>query len=184
MPLAICPSCGHQATNVKCRKCGRQFRIEAAAAAKANQVNPPHPTLFPMPLPRVSDVLPGASPRGWLYVLSNYAMPDQLKVGHSCTDVFERVRDLNRQTANPGIFEIELHYVAESVEHHEANIHFILDEFRINKRREFFVCTLTWTYLKLKGYFGQEPDYIKPSLRESLRVVLRRRGRGTSSSCL
>jgi hypothetical protein len=121
--------------------------------------------LFPI---RASDVPLDSGPKGWLYVLSNYAMPAYVKLGYSCTNLGDRICRLQSQTANPGLFVLELYYVVESVEQHERNVFEILDRFRIYKRREFFVCSPELAYYKLKAYFGREPDWIHPRLAEAL----------------
>jgi hypothetical protein len=95
-------------------------------------------------------------------------MPDYVKIGYSCSDVFDRVRKLQSQTANPGQFIIELYYSTESVEQHEKRIFEILDKWRINKQREFFACSPELAYYTLSLYFGREPDWIHPRLKDSL----------------
>jgi hypothetical protein len=119
--------------------------------------------------PRASDVSSGSGPSGWLYVLTNYAMPVYVKIGYSCSDVFDRVRKLQSQTANPGLFILELYYVTQSVVAHEQCVFEILDKFRIRKQREFFVCSPELAYYTLKEYFDREPDWIHPRLQDSLR---------------
>jgi len=122
-------------------------------------------SLFPL---RASDVPLDSGTSGWLYVLSNFAMPSFVKIGHTCIGLANRIRKLQGQTANPGIFILELYYYTDSVEQHEKNIFEILERFRINKSREFIVCTPQLAYYTLKNYFGREPDWIHPRLKQML----------------
>jgi hypothetical protein len=120
--------------------------------------------------PKSSDVPPGSGPSGWLYVLTNYAMPGYVKIGYSCSDLWERVRQLQSQTANPGIFIIESYYFTESVERHEQSVFEVLAQYRIRKQREFFVGSAEFAYYTLKEYFDREPDWIHPRLAEALQL--------------
>lgn len=63
---------------------------------------------------------------------------------------------------------MELYYFTESVEQHEQGVFEILDQFRIRKQREFFVCSPKLAYYTLKEYFGREPDWIHPRLHDFL----------------
>jgi hypothetical protein len=105
---------------------------------------------------------------GWLYVFSNYAMPDCVKIGFTSKGVLERLQDLQAQTANPGKFVPELWYQTTSVKQHEANVFAILKPFRWNKKREWFAGSPEFAYYKLKEYFAREPDWVSAGLKELL----------------
>jgi hypothetical protein len=126
-------------------------------------------SLFPF---QSSNVPPNSGPSGWLYVLSNYTMPGYVKVGYTCGNLHERIRQLQGQTANPGIFVLELCYYSDSVEMHERTIFEMLDAYRVNKRREFFVGSPELAYYKLKEYFGRGPDWMQQRLQEILHVKI------------
>ena len=122
-------------------------------------------SLFPV---SSSDVVQSPGAAGWVYVLSNYAMPGCVKIGCSVKGLQGRIRKLQAQTANPGLFFLELSYRIDSVKQHEANVFSILKPYRWNKKREFFAGSPAFAYYMLKDYFAREPDWISPGLKESL----------------
>ena len=72
-----------------------------------------------------------------VYVLTNEAMPDYIKIGTTGRPIQERMRDLYT-TGLPVPFEC--YYAAEvaKVTNVERRLHRAFDKFRVNKNREFF----------------------------------------------
>lgn len=84
----------------------------------------------------------GFSLGGWVYVLSNAAMPGIYKVGMTTSTPEIRAREVSHGTGVPLPYVVELAYFSESPRSDEASIHEYLDDFRINSNREFFKCDL------------------------------------------
>jgi len=78
---------------------------------------------------------------GWVYVLSNDAMPGLVKIGFTAKCPYIRARDISRGTGVPLPFDViyaaKTLYFAEV----EARTHYLLSEHRINSLREFFYQT-------------------------------------------
>lgn len=76
---------------------------------------------------------------GWVYVLSNAAMPGIVKIGHSeYSDVQQRVTELSRQTAVPVPFNLEYSVLVEAPHKIELTVHRKLHQHRVSPKREFF----------------------------------------------
>lgn len=75
--------------------------------------------------------------KGFIYVLSNPSLPS-LKIGQTKADPSERVKELTSSTSIPTPFVIEYYAYVEDYAKKEREIHEYLDEFRVNKKREFF----------------------------------------------
>lgn len=81
-------------------------------------------------------------PLGFIYLLSNPAMPGIVKVGHtSRPDVEDRVGELFT-TSLPLPFSLEDTWFVEMPAAKEALIHSTLDSFRTARNREFFQLTV------------------------------------------
>lgn len=95
--------------------------------------------------PPVSDELDfpeGYSPRGWVYVLENEAMPGLYKVGMTTNSPDKRAAELSGGTSVPKKFHVVKAFRTQHPEKHEAEIHRLLARFRINDGREFFKCKI------------------------------------------
>ena len=77
--------------------------------------------------------------RGWVYVISNKAMPGLLKVGFTLKDPALRARELG-QTGVPHPFVVDYEVMVEHPRHVEQRIHSKLAHVR--ERKEWFRCTL------------------------------------------
>ena len=75
---------------------------------------------------------------GWIYVMSNQAFPELLKVGYTLGDPKDRVRELSSSTAVPHPFEIDFLFVCENPQEVEQKVHRRLHAHRVNPQREFF----------------------------------------------
>jgi len=79
---------------------------------------------------------------GWVYVLSNPAMPGIYKIGMTTTTPEIRAREVSQGTGVPLPYVVELAYFSESPRNDEAEIHECLDVRRLASNREFFKCDL------------------------------------------
>lgn len=75
---------------------------------------------------------------GFIYIMSNPAFPDLLKIGKSKKDpTTDRVSELN-QTGVPEPFKVEYYAFVEDEDYLEQAVHRYFDAQRPNKSREFF----------------------------------------------
>ena len=75
---------------------------------------------------------------GFVYIMSNPAFPDLIKIGKSTRDpTVERVKELN-QTGVPEKFKVEYYAFVEDEDYLERAVHTRFDQHRPNKSREFF----------------------------------------------
>lgn len=74
---------------------------------------------------------------GFVYILTNEAMPDLVKIGRTSRDVELRASEL-WQTGVPAPFEIFTKVNAPDCVSLEAKMHGVLRRFRVSKSREFF----------------------------------------------
>jgi hypothetical protein len=79
---------------------------------------------------------------GWVYVLSNAAMPGIYKIGMTTATPEIRAREVSQGTGVPLPYTVELAYFSESPRQDEACIHEYLDTCRLNSNREFFKCDI------------------------------------------
>jgi len=73
-----------------------------------------------------------------VYVFTNEAMPELVKIGRTANSVVERLTDLSRSTAIPLAFECYFAAEVENAAALEKKLHELFSEFRINPKREFF----------------------------------------------
>jgi hypothetical protein len=78
---------------------------------------------------------------GYMYILSNPAMPGLLKIGFTNRDVKERIAELSSATGVPKSFEIEYYCLTRDVEEIEGKVHQHLSAHRASGK-EFFKVTL------------------------------------------
>lgn len=105
---------------------------------------------------------------GFVYVLSNQAIPNLFKIGYTLTSVEQRVSELNSSTSIPEKFEIELVFACGNPRLVESQIHSELSEYRHNDRREFFRSTFEKTYSVLRVLTKDEPIFSRlPKLNDN-----------------
>jgi hypothetical protein len=124
----------------------------------------------------------------FVYVISNPAMPDLVKIGKTC-NVSDRLRQLSSSTSVP--FPFELHYAAEirdDLTHDavESALHNAFRDCRVNEKREFFrlspdrVIPLLELLSKPETVQDEDPtDYAKEMSKEFHNVKVPRRGRAS-----
>ena len=75
---------------------------------------------------------------GYVYILTNDAMPGQLKIGMTTREPDQRARELSRSSGVALSFVVAFAEAVPDAEAAEKLIHKRLDKFRTNRRREFF----------------------------------------------
>lgn len=80
--------------------------------------------------------------KGYVYVLSNEAMPGIYKIGMTERSVEERVKELSKMTAIPTPFKIEACFYSDNPLADEREIHELLSQYRVSENKEFFKCDL------------------------------------------
>jgi len=78
---------------------------------------------------------------GYMYILSNPAMPGLIKIGFTNRDVKERVAELSAMTGVPKPFEIEYYCLTRDVEEIESAVHGHFSSKR-EQGKEFFSAAL------------------------------------------
>ena len=77
---------------------------------------------------------------GWVYVLTNEAMPGIVKVGHTMNDPAIRAEELSSDTGVPLPFVVAYKALVVNPKQIELKVHGKLHSKRLNNRREFFKC--------------------------------------------
>ena len=91
--------------------------------------------------------------RGYIYCLSNPAMPGLLKIGYTEKTVEERVKSLY-STGVPMQFVIELSKYVYEPRKKEQYLHMLFNQYRCDKKREFFAIPLSLVmseFCKIEG---------------------------------
>lgn len=84
----------------------------------------------------------GFSLNGWVYVLSNEAMPGIFKIGMTTSAPEVRAREVSQGTGVPMPYVVEHAFHSYQPRQDEAEIHELLGEYRLNPNREFFKCEM------------------------------------------
>ncbi|WP_313684162.1 GIY-YIG nuclease family protein [Pantoea sp.] len=77
---------------------------------------------------------------GWVYVLSNVAMPGIFKIGMTTSTPEVRAKEVSQGTGVPMPYVVEHAFHSDKPKEDEAAIHESLTEYRLNPNREFFMC--------------------------------------------
>jgi hypothetical protein len=85
--------------------------------------------------------------KGWIYVISNKAMPGLVKVGYSTKDPKLRAEDLNH-TGSPHPYRVEYEMLIEEPYQIERNVHKIL--LNCKEGKEWFRCSIEDAILAIK----------------------------------
>jgi T5orf172 domain len=95
---------------------------------------------------------------GFIYVLSNSAMPGLLKIGFTVGRVEKRVAELNSASGVPECFKIEKVFpVYANARQIERKIHSALGIFRSTRNREFFRISVEYTIAVINALLGKTP---------------------------
>jgi hypothetical protein len=74
---------------------------------------------------------------GYVYILTNQSIPEQLKIGMTTRDSRERARELSN-TSVPTPFKVAFELFCEDCKLLESQLHHELADFRVSNNREFF----------------------------------------------
>jgi hypothetical protein len=77
---------------------------------------------------------------GWVYVLTNDAMPELVKIGYTMNDPAIRAEELSSDTGVPLPFVVAYKALVVNPKQIEQEVHGKLDSKRLNDKREFFKC--------------------------------------------
>ena len=79
---------------------------------------------------------------GYVYILTNPAMPSLVKIGHTSRHPVTRAAELSAATGVPGRFTVAWSHPVRDHETLEGLAHGRLARYRVNEHREFFRCTV------------------------------------------
>lgn len=84
------------------------------------------------------------SEEGYVYCMTNTAMPGLVKIGMTCDSPEERAKELSSATGVPYPFQVVVCKKVYNPKAKEAAIHELLSAlgYRVNEKREFFNCAL------------------------------------------
>jgi hypothetical protein len=78
----------------------------------------------------------------WVYILSNPAIPNMVKIGYTSKSPLERAHQISRGTGVPLGFEVEWAYKCYKGERIEKEVHKYFKKQMVNTQKEFFRVTL------------------------------------------
>ncbi|MFZ7216164.1 GIY-YIG nuclease family protein [Avibacterium avium] len=78
---------------------------------------------------------------GWVYILSNPAMQNLLKIGYTDRDPFGRAKEISQATGVPFDFVVDYQIYVSHPYEVEQKTHRQLSKYRVNNNREFFQCS-------------------------------------------
>src|SRR5881409_3827309 len=103
-------------------------------------------------------------PTGFVYLLSNPAMPGLVKIGQTTRTVEERVAELSASTGVPTPFVIEAAFASVHPWADETRVHTHLAAYRYMRQREFFRLYPVQALEMLTPLWGSPPHYCRPEL--------------------
>ncbi len=78
----------------------------------------------------------------WVYILTNSAMPEMVKIGYTTNDPHTRAEQISRGTGVPVGYEVAWAYKCYKGERIEKEVHNYFKKQRVSPTREFFRVTL------------------------------------------
>lgn len=97
---------------------------------------------------------------GFVYILSNPAIPGLVKIGHTKGSLQSRVNQLSAATGVPKPFVVEGYFFAEKPKEDELMIHHSLAS-RRHKGREFFSLSVSDALAECQKVLGRKPQYVR-----------------------
>lgn len=94
--------------------------------------------------------------KGYIYILSNPAMPGLLKIGLTMRTVPDRVAELSAATGVPSAFTVEAYFESSDPPTHEKSVHRKLHKRRV-AGKEFFRVRLDEAVECLRAVTGNSP---------------------------
>jgi hypothetical protein len=104
------------------------------------------------------------APTGFVYLLSNPAMPGLVKIGQTTRSVDLRVAELSAHTGVPAPFVIEATFASQNPFTDEGRVHAHLRAYRFMQQREFFRLEVVQALETLTHLCGAPPHYCRPEL--------------------
>jgi len=95
--------------------------------------------------------------KGWVYIISNKAMPDMIKVGYSTKDPRERANELG--TGSPYPYQVEYEILVDNPRKIEKLSHDILSF--VNEGKEWFRCDISVALRAIKKACNGEKIYLE-----------------------
>jgi len=95
--------------------------------------------------------------KGWVYIISNKAMPDMIKVGYSTKDPKERANELG--TGSPYPYQVEYEVLVDNPRKIEKLSHDILSF--VNEGKEWFRCDISIALRAIKKACDGEKVYLE-----------------------
>lgn len=74
----------------------------------------------------------------WVYILSNPALPNMLKIGYTKNDPHTRAKQISASTGVALPYKVEWAFQCFNGEQLEQEVHRELETYRVNQNREFF----------------------------------------------
>jgi hypothetical protein len=74
----------------------------------------------------------------WVYILSNPALPNMLKIGYTKNDPYTRAKQISASTGVALPYKVEWAFQCFNGEQLEQEVHEELASYRVNQHREFF----------------------------------------------
>ena len=115
--------------------------------------------------------------RGWVYVISNNAMPGLVKIGYSTQDPELRAKELNH-TGSPHPYLVDYDLLVDDPREVEQQAHKVLADVR--EGREWFKCTAEDAIVAIKESVGDRAAYIenfRRAKREAAKSIAEERAR-------
>jgi len=111
--------------------------------------------------------------KGWIYIMSNASFSDgRIKIGMSSKDPVERKSELE-SSGVPEPFVIEYKAMVDDYQKVEQQVHRHLDNYRPNKKREFFTCSIADAIISIRSIanvaFEENNNMTPQELREEER---------------
>lgn len=97
---------------------------------------------------------------GEVYLLENEAMPNIVKIGYTKLGAEERAQELSKSSGVPLPFDVSESFIVENPDRVERIIHLHMENYRLNKKREFFKISKSRAYSEI-GFILYQTKNIK-----------------------
>jgi len=110
---------------------------------------------------------------GFIYVLTNSAMPGLVKIGMTQNDPEERARQLSQGTGTPASFAVYAVFPVVDAIKAERQVHGAFDDMRTNKKREFFNITPEDAVKLMETALHSETDFQRLAREKQAKRILK-----------
>lgn len=100
---------------------------------------------------------------GFVYLLTNPAMPNIIKIGKTSKHPLERVKELSSPTGVPVPFQLAYYQACKDMDFVEKAMHEKFDNKRVKDNREFFMVSLFKAATHLDGLVGSASAFEPPT---------------------